>query len=37
MTNRLNTLYDILIDIKERIEDAKIKNAIEMKTLSIYN
>ncbi len=36
--NQLNDLYDTLIDIKERIEDSKLrKNAIEMKTLSIYN
>ena len=38
MTKRLDSLYDLMVGIEERIDDAKLrKNAIEMKTISLEN
>ena len=38
MTKRLDSLYDLMVEIEERIDDAKLrKNAIEMKTISLEN
>lgn len=38
MTKRLDSLYDLMVEIEERINDAKLrKNAIEMKTISLEN
>ena len=38
MTKRLDSLYDLMIEVEERIEDAKLKkNAVEMQTISLEN
>ena len=38
MTKRLNVLYDTMVDIENRIQDAKLrKNAIEMKSITLEN